>query len=183
MYIKGNNMFASTRKFIKQRQSFSKYVVEKVNVRQIGGGLENDCFNNAYKVLDREKGIRIVSGWIIEPFNALTNSTEIVQHWWNIDRNGNYFDTTFTNHNAEYIVDSALAEFTNDFYDDINSCVGSSLLLKDNCFYRVKIDGEDIHFFSIDNLATKNFYFENGQHLFTTDRTMPYHSYLFDEAA
>ena len=176
-------MFASTRKFIKKRQPFSKYVIEKVSVRQIGGGLNNDCFNNAYKVLDREKGIRIVSGWIIEPFNSQTNSTEIVQHWWNIDRNGNYFDTTLVSHNAEYIVDSALAEFTTDFYDDIDSCVGSSLLLKDNYFYRVKIEGEDIHFFSIANLATNNFYFENGKFLFTTDRTMPYHSYLFDEAA
>ena len=176
-------MFAATRKFIKKRQRHSKYVVEKVSVRQVGGGLPNDCFNNAYKVLDRTKGIKIVSGWVVEKHNAYTNSTEIVQHWWNIDGNGNYFDTTFSNHNAEYIVDSALAEFTNEFYDDIDSCVGSSLLLKEDVLYRVKIEGENIHFFSIPSLETKNLYFENGQFLFSIDRSMSYDSYLFEKAA
>jgi hypothetical protein len=176
-------MFASTRKFIKKRQRYSKYEIEKVAVRQIGGGLPNDCFENAYKVLDRTKGIRIVSGWLVEPYDCNTNSTEIVQHWWNIDGRGNYFDTTFTNHNAEYLVDSALAEFTTEFYDDIDSCVGSSLLLKDNTFYKVKIKDRDINFFSIPALETKNLYFENGQFLFSMDRSGTYDSYLFDKAA
>ena len=158
-------MFAATRKFIKQRQPFSKYIVETVNVSQVGGGL------------------RMVSGWIVERFNKHTNSTEIVQHWWNVDMNGNYFDSTFTNYDVEYIVDCALSEFTVNFYEDIDSCVGSSLLLKNDEFYRVRIEGKDIHFYSIANLSTKNLYFDNGHHLFTIDRTMPYHSYLFDKAA
>ena len=176
-------MYKATREFIKARQLHTQYIVETVSVNQIGGLEKNECYSNAHSLTNRKDGIKIVSGWIIEPFDAYSKCTEIVQHWWNIDGNGNYFDTTLVNHEAEYVIDTGLADYVVDFYDEINSCVGYSMLLKDGIFYRVKIESRDIHFYSLSNLTTENFYLKNGKYLFAMDRSMSYSSHMFAKAA
>ena len=37
---------------ISQRQQFSKLTVQVVKVKRVGGGDENDCFNNAFNQID-----------------------------------------------------------------------------------------------------------------------------------
>ena len=67
-------MYKVTRDLIKKRQKFSKYLIEKVVVKQIGGGKANDCFNNACEMIDRTRGIKITSGWIVGKYNKYKNS-------------------------------------------------------------------------------------------------------------
>jgi hypothetical protein len=134
-------MYKATRDFIKARQQFSKYVVEQVSVKQIDGGEPNDCFNNACDTINRTKGIKLTSGWIIGKFNKFTNSTEIIQHFWNVDKDGNHFDTTpFIGSEFEYVIDCEINAYGQQHYDNVDSCVASSLLLKNGKFVAVDAD-------------------------------------------
>ena len=134
-------MYKATRDFIKARQQFSKYVVEQVSVKQIDGGERNDCFNNACDTIDRTKGIKHTSGWIIGKFNKVTNSTEIIQHFWNVDKDGNHFDTTpLIGSEFEYVIDCEINAYGQQHYDNVDSCVASSLLLKNGKFVAVDAD-------------------------------------------
>ena len=134
-------MYKATRDFIKARQQFSKYVVEQVSVKQIVGGERNDCFNNACDTIDRTKGIKHTSGWIIGKFNKFTNSTEIIQHFWNVDKDGNHFDTTpLIGSEFEYVIDCEINAYGQQHYDNVDSCVASSLLLKNGKFVAVDAD-------------------------------------------
>jgi hypothetical protein len=134
-------MYKATRDFIKARQQFSKYVVEQVSVKQIDGGEPNDCFNNACDTIDRTKGIKLTSGWIIGKFNKFTNSTEIIQHFWNVDKDGNHFDTTpLIGSEFEYVIDCEINAYGQQHYDNVDSCVASSLLLKNGKFVAVDAD-------------------------------------------
>lgn len=133
-------MYKATRDFIKARQQFSKYVVEQVSVKQIDGGKPNDCFNNACDAIDRTKGIKHTSGWIIGKFNKFTNSTEIIQHFWNVDKDGNHFDTTpLIGSEFEYVIDCEINAYGQQNYDNVDSCVASSLLLKNGKFVAVDV--------------------------------------------
>ena len=134
-------MYKATRDFIKARQQFSKYVVEQVSVKQIDGGERNECFNNACDTIDRTKGIKHTSGWIIGKFNKFTNSTEIIQHFWNVDKDGNHFDTTpLIGSEFEYVIDCEINAYGQQHYDNVDSCVASSLLLKNGKFVAVDAD-------------------------------------------
>ena len=134
-------MYKATRDFIKARQQFSKYVVEQVSVKQIDGGERNDCFNNACDTIDRTKGIKHTSGWIIGKFNKFTNSTEIIQHFWNVDKDGNHFDTTpLIGSEFEYVIDCEINAYGQQHIDNLDSCVASSLLLKNGKFFAVDAD-------------------------------------------
>jgi hypothetical protein len=158
-------MYKATRDFIKARQQFSKYVVEKVSVRQIDGGKPNDCFNNACDTIDRAKGITITSGWIVGKFNKFTNSTEIIQHFWNVDKDGNHFDTTpFIGSEFEYVIDCDINAYGQQHYDDVDSCVASSLLLKNGKFVAVDADQKGrLVYRNIDTLSTKNLFEKNSK--------------------
>ena len=134
-------MYKATRDFIKARQQFSKYVVEQVSVKQIDGGERNDCFNNACDTIDRTKGIKHTSGWIIGKLNKFTNSTEIIQHFWNVDKDGNHFDTTpLIGSEFEYVIDCEINAYGQQHIDNLDSCVASSLLLKNGKFFAVDAD-------------------------------------------
>jgi len=153
-------MYKATRDFIKARQQFSKYVVEQVSVKQIDGGERNDCFNNACDTIDRTKGIKHTSGWIIGKFNKFTNSTEIIQHFWNVDKDGNHFDTTpLIGSEFEYVIDCEINAYGQQHYDDVDSCVASSLLLKNGKFVAVDADQNGrLVYRNIKDLSTNNFF-------------------------
>lgn len=153
-------MYKATRKLIQARQQHSKYVIEKVNVENIGGGKANACFINACDAIDRSKGITIVSGWVVGKFDKFKNSTEIVQHFWNVDRNGNHFDTTplMGNNEVEYVVDTDICHYGQEHIDSIDSCVASSLLLKNDKFIAVDIEDNRLNFRSIKNLAIEELF-------------------------
>ncbi len=153
-------MYKATRKLIQARQQHSKYVIEKVNVKNIGGGKANACFINACNAIDRSKGVTIVSGWIVGEFNRFKNSTEIVQHFWNVDRNGNYFDTTplMGNDEVEYVVDTDICHYGQEHIDEIDSCVASSLLLKNDKFIAVDFEDDRLNFRNIKSLAIEELF-------------------------
>ena len=153
-------MYKATRDFIKARQQFSKYVIEQVSVRQADGGKPNDCFNNACGTIDRAKGIKITSGWIVGKYNKFTNSTEIIQHFWNVDKDGNHFDTTpLFGSEVEYVIDCEINAYGQQHYDDVDSCVASSLLLKNGKF--VAVDAAQngcLVYRNIDDLSTEKLF-------------------------
>jgi len=146
-------MYKATRELIKARQPHTDYVVEVVSVKQIGGGIANKCFQNATDDEILAQGNKVVSGWVVNPYDSLRNSTAIIQHWWNIDKDGNYFDITPSLHkNLEYVIDTEIADYGQDNFDKLNNLVALSLLLKDNKFYGVD---EKLNVKSIASLSTK----------------------------
>ena len=138
----GDFMYKATRKLIQARQPLSKYVIEAVQVKQVGGGKANACFDNACDQIDRSKGITIVSGWVVGSYDKYKNSTEIVQHFWNADKDGRYFDTTpLIGSDVEYVIDTDICHYGQQRFDDIDSCVASSLLFRNEKF--LAVDSED----------------------------------------
>jgi hypothetical protein len=132
-------MFAATRHFITARQKYAKYVVEQKSVKVIGGAELGTCFESAYANIDRSKGIRIVSGWIIDSFNPDKKSTEIISHFWNVDGDGNMFDTMpLTNQKCEHVIDMDLIDFGQMHFNQLSSLVPSSLLLSNGQFQLVE---------------------------------------------
>ncbi len=152
-------MYKATRKLIQARQALSKYVIEKVQIEQIGGGKANACFDNACDQIDRSRGITIVSGWIVGAYDIYKNSTEIVQHFWNADRNGRYFDTTpMIGKDVEYVVDTDICHYGQERYDDVESCVASSLLFKNDKFLAVDFNSGRINFRNIEKLSMEELF-------------------------
>lgn len=132
-------MYKATRELIKNRQKYTPYEVAQVfNVERRGGGELNDCFENAYNNLDRSKGIKITSGWLVGKFDKNTGATEIIQHYWNVNADGTYFDTTpGIEADVEYVVDTDILSWAQENYDFVDSCVCSSLLYRDEQYTAV----------------------------------------------
>lgn len=152
-------MFKETRELINARQRFCIYKLNVVPVTQLGGGIPNDCFENAFNSKNRARGIGVVSGWVVSPYDASNKSTEIIQHWWNADSDGKHFDTTpFIGKNWEYIVDMDICEYGQQHYDDVDSCVASSLLLKDGRYFAVSEINFNLQLRLIDDLSTENLF-------------------------
>jgi hypothetical protein len=153
------HMYKATRTLIKARQPHSPYVIEVVTVQQVGGGRANDCFNNACEVLERIAGSTIASGWLVKKFNPIDKSTEIVQHFWNVDKNGMHFDTTpVTENGLEYVDDCELNEYGQANLENLTDCVASSLLLKDEKFYAVNKVDERMLINPIESLNTRTLF-------------------------
>ena len=153
-------MYKATRSLITARQRYSRYVVEKLaRVRQVGEGAPNDCFNNACAAQEREAGVQVVSGWVVDRYNASGDFTEITQHWWNVDKKGNHFDTTpGIGVDFEYVVDVAIAEFGQKYLDQIKSCVCSSLVLQGGQFIAINLAGKQLLSRPIPNVSNDSLF-------------------------
>lgn len=153
-------MYKATRSLIKARQQYSNYVVEKLaRVRQVGGGAPNECFNNACAAIDRKSGVQVVSGWVVDRYHAIGDFTEITQHWWNVDKKGTYFDTTpGIGVDFEYVIDMAIAEFSQKYLDQINSCVCSSLVLQTGKFLAINLVGKNLIARPIPNVSNDSLF-------------------------
>ena len=152
-------MFKATRELIKARQAYTDYVVEVVSVKQVDGGAENDCFNNACAFIEQNKGCAVVSGWLVNKYDAISNSTAILQHFWNINEKGIYVDTTpLIEAGSEYVIDVDLSKYGQEHFDEINNCVCSSLWFKDGKFKTVDLfDGKLVRN-NISQLTTENLF-------------------------
>ncbi len=151
-----SNIMKATRKLIKERQRFARYKLEIVCVKQLSGGIANDCFGNAYIERKRNSGARIVSGWVVEPFDKSRNITEIVQHWWNVDADGKHFDTTPNIvANSQYVTDTEICVYGQENYDKIESCVASSLLLLNDRFLLVNKINEHLQYKQTKDLSNE----------------------------
>jgi hypothetical protein len=152
-------MFKATRELIKARQIHTNYIVEVVYVKQIDGGRNNDCFNNACTYQEKNELCGVVSGWLVNKYDPLSNSTAILQHFWNINEDGIFIDTTPNiASECEYVIDVDITRYGQEHFDEIDNCVCSSLWLKDGKFKTVDlIDGEMIRN-SIKELTTENLF-------------------------
>jgi hypothetical protein len=152
-------MYRTTREFIAARQKHSEFKLQTPTVKRIGGGEANKCFENATAVVDKGKaeGVRYValSGWLVQPYNKATNSTSIIQHWWNGDSTGNQFDTSpLINVDEEYVLDFALYEFSRINIEKIKSNVAMSLLYQNDRF-ELLVNHETMEFLPINELKTE----------------------------
>lgn len=156
-------MYKATREFMKARQSYTDLNLRVLDVKNIGGGISNNCSDNAIDYAENNEGVMSVTGWLIHPYNSLKNSTEIIQHWWNVDSNGNYFDTTPnpTNIQCDYVLDFDLYRYAYDHFDEIESIVACSLILKDSEYTAAIADLSDIgnvRYKKIDTLDNKTLF-------------------------
>lgn len=152
-------MFKATRELIKARQPHTKFVVEQVFVKQTGSGTANQCFQNATDDQMLATGNKVVSGWVVSAYDSQKNSTAIVQHWWNADANGSYFDTTPNiGINTEYVIDSEIADFGQENFDQLKDLVALSLLFQNGEFFGVeKIEGK-LTIQPLQSLSTKKLF-------------------------
>lgn len=153
-------MFKATREFIKQRQKFTPYpVVEVFNVEQRGGGQQNNCFINSCESIDRSKGVKITSGWLVGGFNKLTGKTEIIQHYWNVNKDGTFFDTTpDIGNNVEYVIDTQVMYYSQKNLDLLDSCVCSSLLYVNEKYTAINEVNGQLVFSEIEDLRVENLF-------------------------
>jgi hypothetical protein len=152
-------MFKATRELIKARQPFTKYLVKCVPVSRVGGGIANKCFDNACAITGQRNGDTVASGWLVGKYNSELLYTEIIQHFWNVDRNGRHFDTTpIGDMEFDYVIDSDLCEFGQKNIDSITSCVASSLLLRNGKFFAVDMLDSQPAARIINSLETNNLF-------------------------
>ena len=152
-------MFKATRELIKARQIYTDFVVEVVFVKKIHGGSANDCFNNACAYIEKNKECKVVSGWLVNKYDAWSNSTAIIQHFWNVNEDGIFIDTTPNiASECEYVIDVDISIYGQEHFDEIDNCVCSSLWLKEGKFSTVDlIDGKRVQN-TISELETKNLF-------------------------
>ena len=141
---------------ISQRQQFSKLTVQVLKVKNIGGGYANECLNNAFNQIDRDKSIKIASGWIVGKTDTVTGSTFILQHFWNADSDGNHFDTTPLAKHFVYVLDMEMLNYCQKHFKILKSTVGRSLLLKNGIFYTFSSTDDTDPFIQVSSLHPKN---------------------------
>jgi len=152
-------MFKVTRELIKARQLYSYYELELVSVQQLGTGVANQCFQNATDDALLLAGNKVVSGWVVFPFDVKHQSTAVVQHWWNIDSAGQFFDLTpGVPSDVEYIVDQDIIEYGNKHYEALTNMVASSLEYRNGVFYRIVNTNSSLLSVPIPNLSTENLF-------------------------
>jgi len=134
-------MYESTKTFITERQKFCKVNLSVVSVRKLPTGNLNDCVNNAFDATESGDEVRTISGWLVEPHKYLKNLTEITQHWWNMNSDETYFDTTpDIDENCEYVRDMNLIYYLRENAERIDNNLALSLTLIDGKFIGIDED-------------------------------------------
>jgi len=155
-------MFKSTRTFIVERQKYCKAELSLVTVKKLANGKPNDCSNNALDATEQGDEVRTITGWLVHPYDSITNTTEIVQHWWNMNSEGAYFDTTpGITDDCEYVKDMDLLYYFSKNTEIIDNNVALSLILSDGKFIGVDEDKKSpsgIKRFIISSLETAVLY-------------------------
>lgn len=124
-------MFKATRELIKLRQPFTNSL-GLVSVRRISGGELRRCYDNSCRFIENNKESKIVSGWYVNKWDKTTNSCLIVSHYWNIDKDGLFVDTTpapLELLDGEYVVDSEIGSFANENGESLLSELCSSIII------------------------------------------------------
>ena len=155
-------MNTATHDLIAARQKFTKFPVRQIlNVTQLSTGIKNDCYGNAHATKDAAaatgKKTYIVSGWIVCAYDPIQNGTAIIQHWWNVDDQGNHFDTTPNlNPDSIYVQDTGLYVFCCDNDATLLTHLGNNLW-HNNGKFEVLIDTNLMLFTPVDELKTERF--------------------------
>lgn len=137
-------MKRAVRELIKARQPHAKYVVEEVAVEHVGGRKHNDCFTNCADFVEEHTSTRrykVVSGWLVDEYDADTDATAITQHYWLYDTKHNrHIDVTnFDGDIADmsYVTDVDLMLYSQTNFDEVSNCVGHSLWYENRQWFLV----------------------------------------------
>ena len=112
-------------------------------VEKLSSGEPYKCFENSKAFVAEKKAngedYISLSGWLVKPYDKISESTEIIQHWWAGDAKGKRYDTSPLISDAkEYVLDFNINNFAHLNYDKIKSCVAMSILYKNGKFYLLK---------------------------------------------
>lgn len=127
-------MLEGTNFLINHRQKFSTPKVKVVKVENIGGGNMNDCLNNAFNQIAKDKSVQVVSGWLVL---KVIESITFLPHFWNSDSQGNYFDNTPHSYEGGYVLDIELLKFGQKYIKNIKSRVVCPIVLKNGVWYSI----------------------------------------------
>ena len=156
-------MYKATREFINARKKHTDSPLRLPStVRKLESGLPNQCLKNSRNFANEQKALGneviMISGWIVHPYDKVSESTEIVQHWWNSDSKGNNFDTTpCVSDELEYVIDFDINNFAYTHSDKLQSHVGMSLLYKNGKFFQLK-NAQSMQLEEIKELKTELFF-------------------------
>jgi hypothetical protein len=153
-------MYKITRELIKIRKPYNEFI-EHVHVKKIGGGEPKRCFENASKLNDENPKLKIVSGWFVNKWNKETNSCYIIAHYWNVDENDNFIDSSIEQEiEGEYVADGEIGIFAQNNYDALLSSVCSSILVRGNKFIGVDFREHGKVFREFNDFSTKSLFAE-----------------------
>jgi hypothetical protein len=156
-------MNTASHDLIAARQLSTKLPVRQIlNVTQLSTGIQNDCYGNAHATKEASlkigNKIYIVSGWLVEPYDPASDSTAIIQHWWNVDAQGHHFDITPNlNPDSIYVQDIGLFQFCIDNDPILFTHVGNNLLHKNGKF-EILVDTDLMLFMPVNELKTEYIY-------------------------
>lgn len=139
-------MYKATRELIKARQKNAKHLIESVNVLNIGGGKFNDCFNNATNLNEKDKRYKVVSGWIVGPYDHNCGGSGIISHFWNSFEGKHVDSTPGITSEYQYVVDVDLLIYGQEHFDELDELVCSSLWLENGKFHLVEMTDDDLFF-------------------------------------
>lgn len=157
-------MYKATRDLINARQPHAMRKMEVVKVKKNGGGVANDCHNNAFLAFQKDPAVMVVSGWLVAPMDKRNNSTAIVAHFWNV-KDGKHFDTTpGISSDYEYVTDKDLHAYVFEHYCELDSCLSMSLYYKNDEYELVDgIDGIAYPFGKVYELTTEALFDRNSR--------------------
>lgn len=157
-------MYKATRDLISARQPHAMRKMEVVKVKKSGGGVANDCHNNALLAFQKDPAALMVSGWLVAAMDKRNNSTAIVAHFWNV-KDGKYFDTTpGITGDYEYVTDNDLHAYVFEHYQELDDVICMSLFYKNEEFDLVDgIDGVAYPFGKVYELTTQALFDRNSR--------------------
>jgi hypothetical protein len=163
-------MYRATLELIKERKKHCQRLEPRlVNVQSLPQGEIQDCFHNSVRAQSIDftgsgtKENLIRSGWIVHPYNSYSDTTEIIQHWWNYDPKLKiHFDTTPFNeginpNKVEYVEDNEFCEVGTSILDQLECNVGHDLMYHGKSWIRLETQTDgSINQTPLENLSTRN---------------------------
>lgn len=153
-------MYKVTRELIKKRQPHCELPLEHVTVKNLGGGILNDCYGNAHRLRDKDKNFFMVSGWLILPYSEKDGCVKVVQHWFNINlTKRQYVDTSPVEQNIEYVADMNLYKYCQANDSNLSTHVAMSLIYENERFKSVRdYDNKNQIVSEVEGLTTEYLY-------------------------
>ena len=153
-------MYKATKDLIRERNKYTNYPLEVVNVSRLPSMPLGRCMRNSHEYSESNSDFLLVTGWLVYPFNTEKGTTEIVQHWWNLStKTHKHIDVTIGNFDScEYVLDMGLYEYASANYEVLESTVGKSLLYKNGKYHAVAEVAGNLEYSNIDSLETKNLF-------------------------
>jgi hypothetical protein len=155
-------MFKATRELIKLRQPYTNSI-GLVSVRRVSGGEPRRCYDNSCRYIENNKESKIVSGWYVNKWDKASNTCLIVSHYWNIDSNGVFIDSTpapLELLDGEYVIDSDIGLFANENGDLLLSELCSSIIINGSNITGVDFREQGKVYRKFNDFSTKSLFAE-----------------------